>query len=169
MPRKEICWTPQELIQNIVRWKKNKIHKEDNDQVWCIFDVDDFYKNDKDGFLKAIDSAKKNDIKIAYVNECFELWILLHFEIPTFPIKRGNDLKKRIQKIFKKRGLGSFKKNQKVFQILLPFQSEAVKNAKKILPHYEKINWKYFLSKNGNPSTSIHFLIEEINKLLNTK
>ena len=44
MPQKEILWTPQELIEHVIKWKKKNISEKDNDQVWCIFDVDDFYK-----------------------------------------------------------------------------------------------------------------------------
>jgi len=169
MPRKEICWTPQELLGKIIEWKRKNIDEKDNDQVWCIFDVDDFYKkeDDKKEFLRAIKNATDNNIKIAYINECFELWVLLHFEIPSAPICRGKDIEKKIQQAFKRNGLGIFKKNKKVFQILLPFQSRAIENAKKILPiEFKKNNWEKILSNVGNPSTSIHLLIEEINRLI---
>ncbi len=71
----------------------------------------------------------------------------------------------KIQKKFKSLKLGDFKKNQKVFKPLLPFQSQAISNAKSLVPDYDKINWEVRLSKKGNPSTSVHFLIEEIYKL----
>lgn len=166
MPQKEICWTPQELLEKVIEWKKKEIYEEDEDQVWCVFDVDDFYKNSKDKLLGAIKRAVENDIKIAYINECFELWILLHFERPTTPIRRGNDIEKKIQQAFKKNGLKKFKKNQKVFDILLPFQDQAGKNAEKLLSKYQRIDWNEKLSDKGNPSTSIHFLVEEINRLI---
>ena len=168
MPKKKICGSPQGLIAHVIDWKnKGKIDEEDNDQVWCIFDVDDFYQKNKKELLQAIKNAHRNNIKIAYINECFELWILLHFEMSTAQICRGNKIENKIQKTFKKNKLGEFKKNQKVFKILLPFQSEAIKNARQLLSvEYNKIDWKNVLSEKGNPSTSIHFLIEEINKLV---
>lgn len=166
MPRKEICWTPQELIQKVVKWKEKEVCDEDGDQVWCIFDVDDFYQDDKEGLLKSIKDANENNIKIAYANQCFELWILLHFEKPTFAIARGADIEKKIQYYFKNNKLGRFEKNRKVFQILLPFQPQAISNAKKLLTSYERTDWNKVLSENGNPSTSIHFLVEEICKLI---
>ena len=165
MPKKEICWTPQELVSKVIEWKNNEVNKKDNDQVWCIFDVDDFYKNDKNGFLQAIKEACKNNIKIAYANQCFELWILLHFEKPTHAIPRV-DFEKKIKRLFKKEQLGNFTKNQKVFEILLPFQNKAIENAKNSgYKKYEKIIWNKALGKTGNPSVSIHFLIEKINKI----
>lgn len=168
MPKRDILWTPKELLEKIVVWKKKNICEKDGDHVWCIFDVDDFYKKeeDKKGFLKAIKNATDNNIKIAYINECFELWILLHFEKPTVAISRGNDIEKKIQQAFNKNSLGIFKKNQKVFKTLLPFQAQAIKNAKKILSNYGSIDWDKMLNKKGNPSTSVHFLIEEIIRLI---
>lgn len=165
MPKKEICGTPQELISEVIKWKNKEINEKDNDQVWCIFDVDDFYKKDKDGLLQAIKDANKNNIKTAYANECFELWILLHFEKPTNAILRA-DFEKKVKRFFKKEKLGNFKKNQKVFKVLLPFQNTAIENAKNSgYKTYKRIIWNKALNKIGNPSTSIHFLIEEINKI----
>ncbi len=166
VPKKEICWTPQELLKKIVKWKKIEICEDDGDQVWCIFDVDDFYKNDSKNLLAAIKDAIHNNIRIAYANECFELWILFHFEKLNSPISRGNNMKKKIIEAFKKNKLGKFQKNQEIFQILLPFQDKAIKYAKDIVSDYKKINWQNNLSVKGNPSTSIHFLVEEINKLI---
>ncbi|MEA3449557.1 MAG: RloB family protein [Patescibacteria group bacterium] len=165
MPKKVLCWTPQELIEKVIEWKNKNVCDEDDDQVWCIFDVDDFYKNDKQGFLEAVKSAHENNIKIAYANECFELWVLLHFEKPTTPVERGENIESRIIKHYKKNNLRNFEKNQKVFNDLLVFQEQALKNASKLMPvEYNKINWKNAVSKKGNPGTSIHFLIKEIKK-----
>jgi hypothetical protein len=166
MPKKEICWTPQELLKKVTQWKNKNIYEKDRDQVWCIFDVDDFYKNSKKELIKAIRNALKNNIKIAYLNECFELWILLHFLKPTSAISRGKNIEEKIQNEFKKHKLGKFKKNQKVFDILLQFQNAAVKNAKSILHKYNDINWDEKLSEKGNPSTSVHFLVDEINEFI---
>lgn len=169
-PEKYICGTPQELIRYIIQWKKKEIDEKDKDQVWCIFDVDDFYKNGKVDFLKAITEAKRNNIKIAYANECFELWILLHFKKINSPIYNRGTIEKEIQKVFKKNALGNFNKNQKVFKALLPFQLKAIQNAKKLITgDYDEIDFDKMLSSEGNPSTSIHFLVEEINKKFGVK
>lgn len=49
-------------------------------EVWCVFDRDEsnLSKNDIE-FNLAIDSAKGNNLKVAWSNDSFELWILLHF------------------------------------------------------------------------------------------
>lgn len=50
--------------------------KKNYDQVWCVFDKDDFTD---ENFNNAILLASKNNIGIAYSNQAFEYWILLHF------------------------------------------------------------------------------------------
>jgi hypothetical protein len=42
MPKKHVVWTPQELLNHVIKWKKKNIAEKDSDQVWCIFDIDSF-------------------------------------------------------------------------------------------------------------------------------
>ena len=51
------------------------------DHVWAVFDKDDLDMNETTvkRFEEAFTVATANDINIAYSNECFELWLLLHF------------------------------------------------------------------------------------------
>jgi hypothetical protein len=46
------------------------------DQVWCVFDKDDFNNND---FNSAIQIAAANNFGVAYSNQSFEYWLILHF------------------------------------------------------------------------------------------
>src|SRR5262249_31336287 len=62
------------------------------DSVWCVFDVDDHPLLDE-----AAEMAKKNDIKIALSNPCFELWLLLHLREQP-----GMKNRKQLRKILKK-------------------------------------------------------------------
>jgi hypothetical protein len=50
--------------------------QDEYDQVWCVFDRDSFPAQD---FNNAIALADRNSIRVAYSNEAFELWYLLHF------------------------------------------------------------------------------------------
>ena len=47
------------------------------DQVWCVFDKDSFTLNN---FNKAIQMAEAMGFGIAYSNQAFEYWFILHFE-----------------------------------------------------------------------------------------
>lgn len=51
------------------------------DEVWVVFDKDDEGNNATTlaSFKTAWENAEKENIKIAFSNEVFELWLLLHF------------------------------------------------------------------------------------------
>lgn len=46
------------------------------EQVWCVFDKDDFADTD---FNNAISIAEAHNFGVAYSNQAFEYWIILHF------------------------------------------------------------------------------------------
>ncbi|KAA6302870.1 MAG: hypothetical protein EZS26_001040 [Candidatus Ordinivivax streblomastigis] len=50
------------------------------DQVWSVFDIDDANENEtkRSKFQDALTKAKTENIRLAYSNEVFELWLLLH-------------------------------------------------------------------------------------------
>lgn len=48
------------------------------DDVWCVFDVDEFQD-----VTPAVALAERNAIGVAVSNPCFELWLLLHFDRHT--------------------------------------------------------------------------------------
>lgn len=148
--------TPYKLIEKVSALIKQKGWQDDEN--WCLFDVDSFMDYGHDKILKAISLAKKNRIKLCYFNECFEIWILLHFERPTHPILREN-IDQRIGNYIE-----GYEKNQNVFEILLPRQPIALKHCTELNPFYgyEEIDWYKVLKVEGNPSTNINLLINKI-------
>ena len=56
------------------------------DQCWVVFDKDDFPSKD---FNQAILYAEKNGFKVAYSNQSFEYWFLLHYKLYTGAIHRN--------------------------------------------------------------------------------
>ncbi|MFA6785064.1 MAG: RloB family protein [Sphaerochaeta sp.] len=60
------------LVNRAVQLAEEKSYGE----VWCVFDKDNFADSD---FNQAITSAKSHDFHIAYSNQSFEYWIILHF------------------------------------------------------------------------------------------
>lgn len=60
-------------------------------QVWCVFDKDDFCD---DIINRAIYKSIENKIKVAWSNEAFELWYLLHYDYHTSAIKRWHYIEK---------------------------------------------------------------------------
>lgn len=58
--------------------RAEQLSKEDDyDQVWCVFDKDDF---PNENFNSAIFKAEGMGFKVAYSNQAFEYWLILHFE-----------------------------------------------------------------------------------------
>ena len=132
------------------------------DECWVVFDKDDFNRN----FNNAINKAEKNGLKVAYSNEAFELWFLLHFDPMESAIGR-KDYNNKLTENYKKITGDKKYKYDKVKSVLplvgLIKNKElcAIKNAKKLLTKFKEE--RSFLKK--NPSTTVHILVERLNKL----
>jgi len=137
--------------------EKNKRGK-DFDNYWVVFDMD---ANSKQDFNSAIQLAKANKLKVAYSNQAFELWYLLHFsyiqnemhrrlykrkldELLPFPYDKDKDTAKNM------------------YAALLNKQSDAIANAKKA---YEEIG-NHQSPADEESSTTVYKLVEVLNKFL---
>lgn len=67
-------------------------HKTSYDEIWAVFDKDDFTD-----FDDAITLALNNEINCAFSNEAIEYWFFLHFENRTGAMSR-NTLNNEIEK-----------------------------------------------------------------------
>jgi RloB-like protein len=64
-----------------------RLNKEqDYTAVWCVFDRDSFPAKN---FNDALEMAKKHHISVAWSNECFELWYILHFKYVDSSLSRS--------------------------------------------------------------------------------
>lgn len=72
----------------------------DVDQTWAVFDKDDLDQTagNRKNFEDAFAVGEESNINIAYSNECFELWFLLHFDDVNMsePISR-EDIYRRLE------------------------------------------------------------------------
>ncbi len=127
------------------------------DQCWVVFDKDDFPAGD---FNRAIAIAQENGFRVAYSNQAFEYWFLLHFNLYAGPLHRDNYapmLTKLCGMPYSKReGFGTVLYNR-----ILALQPTAIRNAKAVLKEISQ----------GNPameesSTTVHLLVEELNKYI---
>lgn len=131
--------------------------KREYDQCWVVFDKDDFPAND---FNQAIQLAEKNGFRVAYSNQAFEYWFLLHYNQYTGPIHRSQ-YKEMLTKLTgltynKTEGFGAI-----MYNLLLNRQQQAIKNADAVLAEIS----------HGNPaeeesSTTVHKLVMNLNKYL---
>lgn len=141
---------PSRLVQSAIELK----NQDEYDQIWCVFDRDDWSISD---FNNAIKSAKKEGFGVAYSNEAFELWYLLHFEFLSTGIPRSDYILKLTSLLGHK-----YKKNSEtIYDELLEKQSTAIKNAENLVKEYIP-----HVPSRDNPSTAVHLLIKEINKFI---
>ena len=122
-------------------------------QVWCVFDRDSFKKEHVN---TAIQMAESSGFKVAFSNEAFELWYVLHYEYLNSGISR----KRYEEKITKYIGAKYKKNDPRMYDILLSRQNKAISRAKKLLKIHSTKN-----PADMNPSTTVHLLVEELNKL----
>jgi hypothetical protein len=143
------------LVQEAIRLKKEAIRKHNQyNQVWCVFDRDAF---SADNFNRAFLIAQNEKIKIAYTNQAFELWYLLHFHFFHTALSRDMYIEKLDEQLNWK-----YEKNtKKMYKALIKKQPTAIKNAQKLLGLYSN----YSPEKN-NPSTTVHELVIELNKFI---
>jgi RNAse (barnase) inhibitor barstar len=121
-------------------------------QAWCVFDRDIFPLR---CFNDALQLAKHKKIKIAYSNEAFELWYLLHFNYYNTAMSRHQYCEKLSELL-----PFSYVKNlDSMYDILKRKQAVAIKYAKKLFDSYNKQD-----PANNNPSTTIFLLVEELNR-----
>jgi hypothetical protein len=127
------------------------------DQCWVVFDKDDFPAKD---FNMAIQLAERNGFRVAYSNQAFEYWFLLHYNLYTGTIHR-NRYKDMLTKLTgmpynKNEGYGAV-----MYNLLLSRQQQAISNAETVLAEIS----------HGNPaveesSTTVQRLVLELNKYL---
>lgn len=122
------------------------------DVIWCVFDKDDCTE---DQFREALKLAKTNKLSVAYSNESFELWLILHFTSSVRGVKRkdyGNKLTSLLGK--------SYNKNKDYYFDVLSKQDTAIKNAEILLRQYPKPN-----PFEDTPSTTVVNLVKELKEL----
>ncbi len=139
---------------------RNKIQSRENivfDQVWCVFDKDSFTDSD---YNNAFLLCGNENIQVAYSNECFELWYLLHFHYYNTGMDRQL-IYTKLNELFKERYGFKYEKNmQNIFEMLRPLQAGAIKRARSL----EKNCTNIASIHNQNPSTRVFKLVEELNK-----
>ncbi len=143
---------------------------QDYDQVWCVFDKDDFPDND---FNNAIAMAQSMGFGVAYSNQAFEYWIILHFEDHQGGGMHRSAYEKKINGYLKPLGV-QFDGNSKtiteeIFSILEEVDPKAQTSRIRLaISRAERI---YDSLTHHNPakeesSTSVYLLVEEILKHL---
>ena len=138
--------------QNLMNFALKQKHElDDEDDVWCVFDLDN---STNEAIQRAIKLAE-DKIKVCLSNPCFELWYLLHFEYLDRNIST-KDVQNKLEKHIK-----SYDKSKDYFKDILFKIDVAIKNAKKLNLKHETSKTE-LLSVKSNPSTQVFQLVEHI-------
>ena len=137
------------LVRETIRLMSEKKYR----QVWCVFDRDSFTA---ENFNIAIQVAETNGIKVAYSNEAFELWYVLHFDY----LNSGIDRRQYIDRLNQLLGFRYQKNSDQMYDLIYSRQKDAIRNARKLLSEYPNPS-----PLTNNPSTTVHLLVEQLNRL----
>lgn len=124
------------------------------DEVWCVFDRDKKPEGgDSETFNEALSLAASEGINVAYSNDAFELWYLLHFNYIDTAISRADYLSKLDSLI-----PGGYKKNDPgMYAKLEEKMDDALRNAKRLHESWEGGNPEV-----EDPSTTVYLLVERL-------
>jgi hypothetical protein len=122
--------------------------------VWCVFDRDSFPESN---FARAFELARAHRMHVAWSNEAFELWYLLHFNYHDTAIPRHECAKKLAPYFRYDKADGS------VYDRLKDRQPVALRNAQRLERHWAEMEESR--PERNNPSTRVHKLVEFLNEL----
>lgn len=140
------CGDPLNVVKRAVQEKAQRKRETKPDSVFAVFDRDDFTL---ERINHAYRLAESNGIQIAFSNEAFELWYLLHFQYIDAALAR-EELRSKLEERI---GKPYLKNDTSIFTILADKILSATRNARRL----EACND----STKDNPYTSVHWLILE--------
>jgi len=140
-------------IDSLIEYQQKNPH-ETYHQKWAIYHNRNYSKTQLD---KINQKAKEFGICVTLSNYSFNLWILLHFQIPTKPIT-SIDLTTLLNNIFQEEfGLDYHSSHRDIYNLIIGRQSNAIENAKLLLHAQKELD----LSINY-PITTFYELIESL-------
>jgi hypothetical protein len=170
-------FVPKTLVEKTIELKNEAAEgSKPYDQVWCVFDSDDFQD-----FNDAITLAERNSVNPAWSNQAFEYWLILHFEDHQGGAMHRDDYDKRLNMYLRPfrlsyEGKGSKKITRDFFDLMqaidpdmkhpinkprLTRQAIAIKRAERNLKYHE-----FSDPKSSESSSTVFKLVEEMQKHL---
>ena len=130
-------------------------------QIWCVFDKDDFPSAD---FDNAIVRAKNHNVlRVAWSNEAFELWYVLHFQYldsaTGYAAGKARDYyKARLTKLLQGLGHAKYEKNDPtLYALLKPDRLQTAIRYARRLQEFHNAETPYHQRQ---PGTTVHELVE---------
>jgi hypothetical protein len=158
------------LVKRAVQLSKEKSY----DQVWCVFDADPKPDNPNQAknFNHAVTLAEKKGFGVAYSNQAFEYWLILHFDDHQGGGMNRSDYNNRINQLLKPFGLtydGESNKiiTEEIFEVLDSIDKKTKKERKRLAILRAERNYDLFdhtNPANEESSTTLFRLVEELLK-----
>ena len=162
------CFTKTKLVELAIEKRNNK--KYEGREVWCVFDYDikpDESLTQSEDFNNSIKMAEANGMKVAWSNDCFELWFVLHYQKLDVKVTR-DELYSILKGLW---NLKDFTNNAKKECYCLEhyerhggnqsdMQKLAIRRAKELHEIYKGMQD----FSNHSPCTTVYLLVEELNK-----
>jgi len=152
------------LVDRTIELAKNQSY----DQIWCVFDKDDFPNQD---FNTAIKKAESSYFKVAYSNQAFEYWLILHFEDHQGGKMHRDDYHDKLNNLLEPFNV-AYSRTKKVeedfFELLDGIDSKTRKKRVELAIHRAKRNIDMFpqdtTPAERESSTTVYKLVEELLK-----
>ncbi len=130
-------------------------HRGNCKNVWVVFDKDHY------NIEKAITLAHQENIKVAWSNECFELWILMHFNLVSTALSREDCFKKAKVVLKKNCNIDYFKNNKEIYKIIKDKTKMAISHSKY---QHQKMKKDGVPPNKANPCNTVYELAEFLHK-----
>lgn len=125
--------------KSLLKFARKMVDKEfpQAESVWLLYDKDDFPYDDFDNTqYSAEQRIDKREYKVAWSNECIELWFLLHFQDLYANVGR-DQYYKMLTKHLESMGYGKYdKKLKNIYEILAGKTDDAISRAQKQYEEY---------------------------------
>ncbi len=140
---------PKKVLEALIT-EKQKNRKLKFEKEWIVIDRDEHPISDFNG---TIEIARNSGICVAFSNEAYELWLLLHFEMITAYTSRSNLTKKL------KTYIPDYEKSSHdIYKFIIGKQKTAIENAEKLITKHQGDHGK-LKPYEQNPLTTIHQLV----------
>lgn len=146
--------------------------KENYEKVWCVFDADPKPDNSKQAqnFNAAVKMATANGFGVAYSNQAFEYWLLLHFEDHQGGAMNRNDYDKKINSYINKLGAnydgtGNKKVTEEFFDLLMSIDEKSKTERVDLAIYRAERNynkWSHRNPANEESTTRVFELVREL-------
>lgn len=158
----------------LVDYAISLMNKDDNTdrEIWCVFDYDIHYdeaNTQSQDFNSAIAKAISKGLKVAWSNDSFELWFLLHFHNLDVKLTR-NEYYEKLKKEWHLESFHNEAKTKNFCEGLYELHG-GTKSQMQLLAiqRAEQIHKSYMNKKdyaNQNPCTTVYLLVKELNNNL---